>query len=225
MPRPHNIFFAIIAIILFAIIIFLPSLGWRLRAWLSPALPQDTNRIAAENEALKADAARYATIARELPSVPQNYIPAMVYARYPANFRSEILVNGGVRAGVAAGKAVVIESATSSYILIGSIEKVFSDTALVQTIFDPRFKMPVRIGPHGYDALFVGGTYPQVASIVKGAAVQVGDVVVSADGSYPYGLPVATIAGVAITPNNLFQEASLNFAYDVNTLQAVLIAR
>jgi cell shape-determining protein MreC len=220
-----QLIFYISVVILAAVIIFLPSLGWHLRTWFAPAAPQNMNAIAAENETLKATIAGYSTIARELPIVPANYIPAMVYARYPANFRNEILVNVGANVGIVPGRAAVIEPATSTYLLIGSIEKVFSETALVQTIFDPRFKMPVRIGTQGYDGLLIGGTYPKITSIAKSANIHTGDVVVSADSNYPYGLPIATITGATMASNSLFQEASLDFAYDMNVLQAVLIGK
>jgi cell shape-determining protein MreC len=229
--KSSRIFFYVLTVILLLIIIFLPSIGWKLHSWLAPSIPQDNGGLAVENVALKAALAQYATVARALPDIPQNYIPAMVYSRYPTNFRSELLINAGTREGVTAGRAVVIEVATPAsaraglYVLIGKVQAAFGDTAVVQTVFDPAFRMPVRIGAKGYDALFAGGAAPKAASILKTASVQPGDVVSAADPALPYGLAVAEVAGVNISPDSLFQEAALNFQYDLNDIQAVLIQK
>ena len=149
----------------------------------------------------------------------------MVYARYPVNARSEFLIDAGTQDGIGIGKAVVIEAATSSYVLIGRVQSVANDTAVVQTVFDSAFRMPVRVGPHGYDGLLVGGVNPVVTSISKNVAVQMGNVVESADASSTYGLPIAEVGSVGATSDNLFQGASLIFAYDINGIQTVLVAR
>ena len=146
----------------------------------------------------------------------------MVFSRYPANFRNELLISVGASDGVATDTAVVIEPATSSYVLIGRIKNVFDHTSLVQTVFDSGFKMPVRIGPHGYDALFVGGAIPEATSIQKSSRLNVGDVVIAADKGVPYGLPMAEVSGVSISADNLFEQAPLDFGYDIGSVQAVL---
>jgi cell shape-determining protein MreC len=229
--KSQRLFFYLLTAILLLIIFFLPSLGWKIRAWLSPSAPQDANTLLTENVALKAQLAQYAAVARALPIVPQNYIPAVVYSRYPTNFRNELLVNAGSNEGVAAGRAVVIEAASSSpaieggYVFVGKVQAVFVNTALVSTVFDPGFRMPVRIGAKGYDALFAGGAEPEAMSILKSAAVAPGDIVVSADPAFPYGLAVAEVTNASLSSDNLFQEASLDFPYDINAIQAVLIEK
>jgi cell shape-determining protein MreC len=208
-----------------AIIVFVPQWGWSLRAMFSPSVHENTQDLVAEEESLKAQLAQYQVVAEQLPNSLPNYARAMVYSRYPTNFRNELLIDAGAHEGISVGKAVVIQAATSSYVLIGRIQSVSNDMAVVQTVFDPAFKMPVRVGSHGYDGLLIGGVSPRVASILKKVAVQAGDIVVSADTVLPYGLPVAEVSNVAISSDNLFQDASLNFAYDINGVQTVLIAK
>ena len=174
----------------------------------------------AQNEALKAQLAELQSVATQLPSVPSNYLRAIVYSRYPLNFKNEILLNVGSNNSVVAGKAVVFQG-----ILIGAVEKVFPDSALVQTVFDSSFKMPVRVGPKGYDALFVGGALPKAVSIKKDAVLAPGDIVSAAASGFPYGIPVAVVVSTSTSPDNLFEEATLGFAYDVNAVQTVLVAR
>ena len=210
-----------IAILLF-FIFFEPSYGWRLRQWLSPqnTIQTDPNSLNAENIALKAQLAELQTIQSEIPNTQQGYIRAMVYSRYPMNFKNEILVNAGTNEGVEAGKAVLFGN-----IFIGEVVNVFSDSALVQTVFDGDFKMPVRVGSSGYDALLVGGAYPKAGSISKKASLTNGDVVVTADSNFPYGLPVGVVRDVSISKDNLFEEATINFSYDINSIETVLIEK
>ena len=144
----------------------------------------------------------------------------MVYSRYPMNFKNEILVDAGANQGVAVGKAVVFQG-----VLIGNVEKVFSDTPLVRTVFDGNFKMAVRVGQKGFDALFMGGSYPKATSIQKNAVIRVGDIVYSAAEGFPYGMPVAIVESTSTSPDALFEEVALDFAYDINSIQTVLIAQ
>ena len=222
---PHRTLFCILAILIGAVIVFIPRWGWYLHAMFSPVVHQNPSDIVAENEELKAQLAQYQVIAEQLPHNAPNYVRAMVYSRYPTNFRNELLINAGARDGLAVGAAVFIQPASSSYVLIGKIQSIAVNAAVVQTVFDPAFKIPVRIGPHGYDGLLIGGVYPRVASILKNVMVNSGDVVASVDAALPYGMPVAEVESASMSSDNLFQEASLSFAYDINGVQTVLVTR
>lgn len=172
--------------------------------------------LTSENEVLQAEVAQYQAIASELPQASSGTVRAMVYSRYPLNFRNEILIDAGGNDNVQEGKAVIFQGA-----LIGVVIKVFPDSALVQTLFDTAFKMPVRIGSEGVDGLLAGGAYPKAISISKDATVAVGDVVYAAAPGIPYALPVGKIASIAVSSDNLFQEATLGFAYDINDIETV----
>jgi len=142
-------------VILALLIFFVPSYGWELRAWLSPVLggsggsnvsasQADDQTLVAENDALQAQLATLQVVASQLPTSSSSEIRAMVYSRYPMNFRNELLVSAGSNDGVTTGAAVVFQG-----MLLGQVEKVFPDEALVETIFDNGVKMPVRIGASG----------------------------------------------------------------------------
>ncbi len=227
MFRPNHIPVITLGVVLLALVIIVPSFGWRIRGFLSPAQAVPASQdLAVQNESLKSALAQTAIMDAQLPHAPAGTVRAMVYSRYPLDFKNEMLINAGQSQGVALGKAVMIESPSSSaYVFVGRVVKVLADTAVVQTVFDPAFKMPVRVGTKGYDGLFVGGTYPKVVSIAKGATVNVGDVVYSADASVPYGLALAEVSGATVSSDNLFQEAQLVFAYDVNAAQTVVVAK
>jgi cell shape-determining protein MreC len=222
---------ALIVILLF-LIFFIPSFGWTLRAWLSPALggsagsnsaavsSDESPSLAAQNAALQAQLAVLQTVASQVPTSTPNTIRAMVYSRYPMNFRNELLVNAGANVGAAPGAAVMFQG-----MLIGQVQKVFSDESLVQTIFDNNLKMPVRIGASGIDGLLQGGADPVVGSIASTAKIAVGDIVYSAVAGIPYAQPIAEVMATSTSADSLLQQATLSFPYDINTVETVLIMK
>lgn len=221
---------ALIVILIF-LIFFIPSYGWKIRAWLSPVAggpgggnsggaQTDTQALSAENIALKAQLAQLQMVASQLPTSSPAEIRAMVYSRYPMNFKNELLVSAGSNSGIAVGAAVVFQG-----MLLGQVRAVFPEEALVQTIFDSSLKMPVRIGSGGVDGLLQGGSYPTIGSIASGATIASGDIVYSTAAGIPYGLPIAEVVATSTSADSLFQQASLNFPYDVNNVETVLILK
>lgn len=213
----------IVCVAVLAILIFFESsYGWQVRVWLSPkpTAQGDAPTLTAENEALRAQLAQLQSVANEIPQNSLGEIRAMVYLQYPFGFKNEMLVNAGSNEGVVVGKTVTFQG-----IFMGSVTQVFPDSAIVQTVFDPAFKMPVRIGNNGYDALLVGGSDPKATSIAKNAALQSGDIISTAASGFPYGLPIGIANATSTSADGLFQEASVSFAYNTNDVQTVLIER
>ena len=209
-----------IALLIF--IIFVPSYGWKVRQLfvVSNVMPSDNQNTAAENETLKAELAREQTAQSELPVAPADSIRAMVYSRYPFNFKNELTVDTGANQGVASGSIVFFQG-----MLVGRVRAVWPDSASVQTIFDNGFKMPVRIGAKGYDGLLQGGLYPIVGSIAKSSIVNPGDIVYADSAGFPYGLPIGEVSATSTSADSLFQQASLTFVYDINSIQTVAIQK
>jgi cell shape-determining protein MreC len=219
-------------VILLLLIFFIPSFGWTLRTWLSPALgglaesnnasasQADSPTLAAQNDALQAQLATLQTVASQLPTSTSNTIRAMVYSRYPMNFRNELLVNAGANVGVTSGAAVMFQG-----MLIGQVQTVFENESLIQTIFDNNLKMPVRIGSAGTDGLLQGGADPVVGSIASTAAIAPGDVVYSAAPGIPYAQPIAEVVATSTSADSLFQQVTLSFPYDINNVETVLIMK
>jgi rod shape-determining protein MreC len=208
--------------VLVLFILFAPSYGWKFRQFFAASnlfSPDDQN-IAAENEVLKAELAQVQALQSQLPTAFSNDIRAMVYSRYPFNFKNELTVNAGLDQGVATGSTVFFQG-----VLVGQVQSVSRDTAIVQTVFDNGFKMPVRIGMKGYDGLLQGSSYPIVGSIAKSSIVNAGDIVYAAGPGFPYGIPIGEISATSTSADSLFEQASLNFAYDINSIQTVLIQK
>jgi rod shape-determining protein MreC len=218
----HTWVLGVLIVVLLALAILEPSYGWRVREWLSPngTAQTDDATLAAENQALKAEIAKLQVVQSQLPQAPAGYIRAMVYSRYPLNFKNEILLDAGSNQGVVAGKAVMFQG-----IFIGVVKNVFKDESLAQTVFDSSFRIPVRLGRGGFDGLLEGGSYPRVSSVSKSAPINEHDIVSTAAAGLPYGLPVGTVSATSTSGDNLFQQAVLSFGYDINNIQTVLIAQ
>ena len=218
---------ALIVILLF-FVVFEPSYGWKVRSFFTPTSGASSSvtrgnamdGLVAENDQLKAQLAELQGVAAELPTSTPNYLRAMVYSRYPLNFKNELFVDAGADDGVATGSAVVYQG-----LLIGRVVQTWPHYAAVQTVFDNDFRLPVRIGAGGYDGLLTGGSYPFVASIAKGSSVAAGDIVASAATGVPYALPVGEVQSTSTSPDNLFEQATIVFPYDINQVETVLIAK
>lgn len=112
-----------------------------------------------------------------------------VYSIYPFNNVKELAIAAGRREGVEMGNIVT----HGKNILIGRVSKVFDNYSIVQTIYDPNWKMEVRIGGGQIDGLFTGGNSPTVTMVAKNSAVNVGDLVYTAAKGYPYGIEVGKV--------------------------------
>lgn len=155
------------------------------------------------------------------------YTVAPVYSRYPFNFKHELLIAAGSRLGIKAGDPVVLapRATGTAPVLIGSVKEVFEDAAVVRTVFDGGFELPVRVGTTRMNALLKGGNTPKITLIPRGRPVAGGDLVASAGPTAPYGLAVGEIGEVRPSRDALFYEASLEVPYDVNVLRAVTVLR
>jgi hypothetical protein len=64
-----------------------------------------------------------------------------------------------------------------------------------------------------------------VGSIARTAAIAPGDVVYSAAPGIPYAQPIAEVVATSTSADSLFQQATLNFPYDINNVETVLIMK
>jgi len=219
--KKEFIFISVLALIIIALMVLKPIYGWQLRALLAPPPINWEIESSArmENEKLKAELAVLQNVKAQLPERPEKSIRAIVYSRYPLNFKNELLVNVGVNENVLKGKAVMFGG-----MIIGKVSEVFEETALIETAFDDRFQLPVRIGRNGVQALFKGGSLPALELISPTAELQMGDIVYSAAADFPYGVPMGEVKDIRISDDNLFQTAVLDIPYDIGGINTVFIA-
>jgi len=213
-------------------IIVEPSFGWSVQRLLFEGVGAQgiTKEISDLQQAtvMKADLARLTELEKYAGSWSNGAEPVFVYSRYPFNFKNHLTIAAGSDQRVSLGDLVVVPvvrngEAGTKPILIGRVIQVFPASALVQTVFDVGFQTAVRIGDRGVDALLTGGPEPRLTLISKTATVTSGDVVTAAASDMPYGLPIALVDQVAVAQNQVFQEASLAFGYDLNDLKIVTV--
>jgi rod shape-determining protein MreC len=177
-------------------------------------------RLKQENESLKAQIQQLTTNNQPL-TTNNNYLVAKVFSTYPFNIKNQITINVGAKQGVKKMMAVTVEG----NLLLGYISKVFDDYSIVQTIFDPSWQLPVRIGKEEIDGLFQGGSEPKLVLIAKEKAIQVGDVAYSASQEFPYGLKIGEILEIRENAAGVFKEAVLKIPFNVNELREVMVIK
>lgn len=141
-----------------------------------------------------------------------------VYSRYPFNFKNELLIAAGRSEGVAVGDTALFQGA-----LLGTVSKVFEHSATVGTVFDSRFKVSVRVGLEGADALLVGGNQPVLQLIPASANVESEDHAYSAAPGMPYGIRIGAVSSVRDAKDGNYKEADLRIPYNPASLSEVVI--
>ncbi len=215
--------FPALSFIVLLLIFLRPEAGWSVRSFFMGS-PQsegkDTETLRIENASLKAQIAKLQVVRDQLPQWSADYVRAVVSSRYPFNFKNELLINAGKNQSIFVDEAVIFGK-----ILIGQIQEVFGNTSIVKTIFDNRWQSAVQVGQKGVQALLKGGGDPKLTLIDKKAKVMAGDVVYNVAPGLPYGAPIAEVGRIELSPDNLFQEASLKLQYDLGDIRSVLVIK
>lgn len=151
---------------------------------------------------------------------------AFVYSKYPFNLKNELLIKLP-KENIAVGQGVVLlnDLKEKNFILIGKIKEIDNNFAVVQTIFDPDFKLSVKIGEKFLNGLFVGGQNPKIILIPRDAQINQNDIIINADSNLSYGLIIGLIGKIEEQPNTLFKEAEVIFPYDFNQINVVGIVK
>ncbi|MEK7607966.1 MAG: rod shape-determining protein MreC [Patescibacteria group bacterium] len=143
---------------------------------------------------------------------------AEVYSRYPFNFKNELLISRGFGQGVSVGQAVVYKEA-----FVGVVKEVFENSALVETLFDPTFKLPVRVGALGVDALLVGGVNPEITLIPENASISQKDIVRSTGDMVPFGTVIGLVGEISSAKGETFRKSSLVVLHPLYEIREVVL--
>jgi cell shape-determining protein MreC len=218
-------------IFLITVLVFInPSFIFQLKKKLINFNENNNNELSnleKENLILKSQLAKLSNLNNFLNKAPESKIkPAFVYSHYPFNLKNEILIDLGGEGDFLLNKAVVLTPKTQqtenqNFIFIGKIEKTYKNFSSVQTVFDPNFKLAVKIGQSQSDALFVGGPQPKLTLISNDSEVNTGDIIYSAQPNFPYGLIVGEVKEIKLLPDSVFKEALISFPYDLNKINLV----
>jgi len=210
-------------------------LGERIAAYFSSqsALRADNAKLQARLLATAEDAQRYRAAAAEAERlrrlvgaaerIERRSIPAeIVYAgRDPYSLK--VIVDKGTQQGVSAGNPVVDDAG-----VVGQVTRVYPFTAEVTLVTDKDYAIPVQVVRSGLRVVAFGGGSSgmlELRFIAPNAEIRPGDLLVTSgiDGTYPPGLPVATVANVELDAAHSFARVLCQPAAGVNRGRYLLV--
>lgn len=172
-----------------------------------------------ENDRLRAEILELTSDPARLTVGPYPALSAKVFSAYPFNNHSLVTVNAGAKQGVRVFFPVVVHGR----FLFGQVIEVSARQSIVRTVFDPEWKLPVKVGERGHDALFSGGRVPRLELIPKEQDVAVGDTISSAGRDIPYGLMLGTVESLRESSDRAFKEAEVRLPFSLLEVREVNI--
>lgn len=166
---------------------------------------RELENLRSENMALRGELEKLISLAPRGAISDGVSVRAVVYASSSVRPIPDIVVSAGSSDGINPGMAVL-----SGKLLVGIVRTTNAHTSIVQTIFDPRFEIAVRVGDKAVDALFRGGPVPMVALIPRDADISPGSAVYSASQDLPFGLVLGEIGEVKQGEADAWSTAKLN---------------
>lgn len=180
----------------------------------------EINELRIENESLKARLENSCSLLNLEAKDDLTYKTAKIFSTYPFNNRNSFAINLGSNNGIQPKMAVL----AGEGVLLGQISEVFKNYSLVKSIFDPNFKIPVRIGSNEINALFEGGNTAMVTMIDKKSIIAIGDSVYTSSSDFFYGLRIGEIAEIFDQDEkNIFKKSVIKIGYNFNDLREVLV--
>jgi rod shape-determining protein MreC len=154
----------------------------------------DLERRLAETESLQVQVRELEQILAIEPPDALESVTARVLARGVSEFDHIRLIDKGRSDGITVDMPVVDEGG-----LVGRVVSVTGSEARIRLISDPTMRVAVRVQPTGETGVLTGrGMGPMVLEMFNtGATLEVGDLLVTADGRFPAGLSVAVVAEAA----------------------------
>lgn len=152
---------------------------------------------------------------------------AQVIGRSPDSWHKQIIISKGSDDGVLIGRGVLTEQG-----IIGQVSKTSPHSAIVQLIFNPDWRMGVKIARLGQYGV-LNGNYPGPASlqfITVDSQVQVGDEIVTSgvcidtgNCPYPENFPVGKVVEVRRDPNQVDLVVKVEFYEDLSGIREVFV--
>jgi rod shape-determining protein MreC len=150
----------------------------------------DLERQLAETESLQRRVAELEEILAIEPPGELDTVAARVLATGPSDFDAIRLIDKGRDDGITIDMPVIDEGG-----LVGRVVSVTDTSARVRLITDPTMRVAVRVERTGETGILTGrgGGLLQLEMFNTNAALIAGDLLVTADGRFPAGIPVARV--------------------------------
>jgi rod shape-determining protein MreC len=208
--------------LLIALIIFLAGATYLTNFFIKKERSFDeVLRLKQENQNLQAQIQKLEIGNWKLEIPQEKFLAVKVFSTYPFNVKNQITINAGEKQGIKKNMVTVL----GQDILVGKVTEVFENYSVIQTIFDPNWQLPVRMGKEEVNGLFEGGNEPKVTMIEKEKEIKMDDVVYSASQEFPYGLKVGEVAKIKETAAGVFKEAVLKMPFNVGELREVNVIK
>ncbi len=152
---------------------------------------------------------------------------ARILGRSPDSWHKQIIIDKGSKDGVVVGRGVLTEKG-----IVGQVTKVGYGSSIVQLVFNPEWRMGVKIARlNQYGVL--NGNYPEHAFlqfITVDSEVAVGDEIVTSgicidvdNCPYPENFPVGKVVEVKHDPNVVDLVVKVQFYEDLGSIREVFI--
>ena len=190
----------------------------RLRA-KALAYSQDAQRY----EAAQAEAAQLRRLIGAQERLEVHVIPAEVMYNGRDPYSHKLFIDRGATQGVRPGSAVTDEAG-----VIGQVTRVHALVSEVTLLTDPNHAIPVQVMRNGLRAIAFGGGAAgtlELRGMAANADIQGNDRLVTSgiDGTYPPGLPVATVTRIERDAENAFARVVCRPAAGVDRGRFVLV--
>jgi rod shape-determining protein MreC len=191
------------------------------------ALRTENQRLSAEVARLREEAARREELERLLEVKRSlsdlDFLTARVVARDPSNLRQRLAIDRGTKDGVRNGMTVVTEGSA----LVGTVTQVTEERAWVTLVTDIDSAVSGVVLESRAQGVVAGSYSRRLAMefVAQGAAVREADTVVTSGvgGTYPPGLVIGRVTGVAGARNQVFRSVTVEPLASLSRLETVLV--
>jgi rod shape-determining protein MreC len=190
-------------------------------------LRAENERLNAEIALLREDATRREQLERLLQVrgslASQEFVAAGIIARDPSALRQTVALDRGRNDGLKSGMPVLSEGNA----LIGTVTKVEADHAWVTLVTDVDSAVSSKILESRAQGVVSGGYNRKLNMefVAQESAVKEGDTVVTSGvgGTYPEGLVIGRVTGVAGQRQEVFQRVTVEPLASLSRLEKVLV--
>jgi rod shape-determining protein MreC len=197
-------------------------------------LTQENERLRTDNERLQADVARLQTEAAQREELErllqvkqsisdQDFLGANVVSRDPTNLRQQVAIDRGKSDGIKVGMPVVTEGRA----LVGTVTKVEGDYSWITLVTDVDSAVSSSTLESDARGVVSGGYNRKLTMefVSQDAPVKEGDTVVTSGlgGSYPPGLVIGKVTGIAGSRQEVFQNVTVEPLASLARIETVLV--
>ncbi len=189
-------------------------------------------RLTIANFKLKAENRKIAEYEKAL-NFKTNFAHPTVFARIigrsPDSWHKQIIIDKGSEDGIVLGRGVLTSKG-----IIGQVSKLGPHSSVVQLVFNPDWRMGVKIARLNQYGVLIG-SFPEPARlqfITMDSEVEVGDEIVSSgicidagNCPYPENFPVGQVIAVSRDPNVVDLLVKVRFYEDLSTIKEVFVLK